>query len=69
MSLLQKKEVEIESQSPYRSPKGSTMKWKKKKKKHKKEEEPVGPPLQYKMIKLKTSIANTPIINSTSQFS
>ena len=26
MSLLQKKEVEIESQSPYRSPKGSTMK-------------------------------------------
>jgi len=65
-----KKEVEIESSSPFWSPKpGSTLKKKKRKRKHKKDDEPVGPPTQYKMIKLKTSIANTPIINSTSIFS
>lgn len=45
MQTLIKKEVEIESSSPFRSPKpGSTLKKKKKKKKMKKEEEEVGPP-------------------------
>lgn len=67
MDTVVKKELEMDGASPFRSPK---RKGKKKKKRRKpKEEVPLGPPEQYKMIKLKTSIANTPIINVHSQFS
>lgn len=68
MDTIVKKEVEPESASPFRSPnKRKTSSIKKKKKRKKKQEEvPMGPPEQYKMVKIKTSIANTPVMNNHS---